>query len=67
METHIEISPALLEWEAAHAAGLNLYDWDRGFYPPAFRERVIAWYSRHIELELHRADATQQAMKRQRR
>jgi hypothetical protein len=58
------MSPALLEWEAAHAANLDLYKWDQGEYPPAFMARVLAWYSRHRELDMHRDDAVARAMAR---
>lgn len=55
------------EWEAASAANLDLYEWDSGGYPPDFKVRVIAWHSRHVELELHRQDAVSRASKRKRR
>jgi len=54
----------MMEWEAAHSANLDLYKWDTGSYPPDFMSRVIAWHSRHIELELHRQDAVARATKR---
>jgi hypothetical protein len=68
ISTGIELSPTLFEWEAAHAAGLDLERWDAGEYSPAFQARVLAWYSRHEELEQHREDAraraAEQKMKR---
>ncbi len=65
--TDIELSPALLEWEAAHAAGVDLWKWDNGEYGSQFQAKVIAWYTRHKELELHRQDAVQRAMEQQQR
>lgn len=59
--TGIELSPLMQEWEAAHAAGLNLYDWESGKYDTGFKARVIAWHSRHTELDLHRQDAVNRA------
>ena len=50
-----------MEWEAAHAANLDLYRWDTGAYPQDFKNRIIAWYGRHAELELHRQDAVARA------
>lgn len=61
------MSQMMLEWESAHAANLDLYKWDIGEYPSAFREKVIAWHSRHIELEQHRQDAVARASARARR
>ena len=61
------MSPVLQEWEAAHAAKLDLYKWEMGGYPGDFKAKVIAWYSRHIELELHRQDAVARAANRKRR
>ncbi|RPJ40042.1 MAG: hypothetical protein EHM35_00100 [Planctomycetaceae bacterium] len=58
------MSPLLAEWEAAHAANLDLYKWDQGEYPTAFMARVLAWFSRHRELEMHRDDAVARAMER---
>jgi hypothetical protein len=61
------MSGPLQEWEAAHAAGLNLHDWEEGRYGPSFKAKVIGWHSRHIELELHRQDAVARASKRAKR
>jgi hypothetical protein len=55
------------EWEAAHAANLDLSKWDANEYASDFKTRVIAWHSRHIELGLHRQDAVARAAKRQKR
>ena len=60
------MSQPMVEWEAAFAAGLNLYDWERGTYPGDFKAKVLGWYSRHQELELHRQDAVDRASKRKR-
>jgi len=57
------MSPPLQEWEAAHAANLDLWEWESGGYSPDFKARVIAWHSRHIELALHRHDAVERARK----
>lgn len=51
-------------WEAAWMARLDLEKWDRGLYSQAFMERVLAWHSRHNELELHRQDAAARAARR---
>lgn len=67
VKTGIETSQALSEWEAAHAARLDLYKWEMGEYPPSFKAKVLAWYSRHGELELHRSDAVAQAAERKKR
>lgn len=64
IQTGIQTSDLLFEWEAAHAANLDLSRWDSGEYEQGFRERVIAWYTRHIELEQHREDAKAKAIER---
>jgi hypothetical protein len=58
------MSPALTEWEAAHAANLDLHRWDSGGYPGAFMAKVMGWYARHRQLELHREDARTRAVER---
>lgn len=58
------MSQALTEWEAAHDANLDLYRWDRGDYPAPFMAKVMGWYQRHMELDLHREDARMRAMER---
>lgn len=55
------MSQAMVEWESAYAAGLDLHKWDSGQYSPAFMAKVIGWYSRHEELGLHRQDAINRA------
>lgn len=45
------------DWEAAHGAGLDLYQWDTGGYPPIFMGKVKAWYRLHKLVALHSADA----------
>jgi len=57
----------MLEWESAFAAGLDLYRWEVGEYPPDFKAKVLAWFSRHQEVELHRQDAVERATKRKNR
>jgi len=58
------MSVPLQEWEAAHAANLDLHKWEEGEYPPSFKAKVIAWHTRHQEIELHRSDAVEKARKR---
>ena len=57
----------MLEWEAAHAANLDLHKWEMGEYSVSFMEKVIAWHSRHIELETHRQDAVNRDVARRNR
>lgn len=64
VKTDIELSPLMQEWESAFAANLDLYMWETDRYPADFKARVIAWHSRHQELELHRQDAINRAVKR---
>lgn len=57
------------EWEAATAAGLDMYRWEyTGVYPRAFKEKTIAWYRLHGMVKMH-ADVKAQrvAQKRSRR
>jgi hypothetical protein len=58
------MSPPMTEWESAFAAGLDLYRWETGEYPPDFKAKVLAWYSRHQEVDLHRRDAVEVAANR---
>jgi hypothetical protein len=58
------MSQALTEWEAAHAANLDLSLWDSGGYSGKFMAKVLAWYQRHRELDMHRQDAQARALER---
>lgn len=53
----IAYSQRFLEWEAATAAGLDVYKWERGEYSRAFRETVIAWFNLHSLVKAHQDDA----------
>ena len=52
------------EWEAAHAAGLNLYEWEIGKYPRWFKTRVLAWHKLHQLVDMHKQDALSKDMER---
>lgn len=45
------------EWEAAHGAGLSLWQWERGEYPEDFKARVCVWWRAHTLVGLHTQDA----------
>lgn len=45
------------EWEAATAAGLDMYSWENGKYPPWFMARTLVWYRNHRYVETHTKDA----------
>lgn len=64
IKTGIEMSTLLTEWEAAHAANLDLFKWETDEYPSSFKAKVMGWYSRHTELELHRQDAVARSANR---
>jgi hypothetical protein len=46
----ISFSPSFLEWEAATAAGCDLWSWEKGLYPIQFKAKVIAWHMNHIQV-----------------
>lgn len=50
-------SMQFLEWEAATAAGLNLWLWENNGYTKAFKVKVIAWYNLHGLVQSHQSDA----------
>lgn len=66
VDPQIKYSQSFSEWEAAHAANLNLFDWETGKYPPWFKNRVIAWHSTHLLVEMHKQDALAKDMERNR-
>ena len=49
----ITYSNSFAEWEAANAAGVNLWDWEDGAYPNWFKAKVLAWYKLHNLVEAH--------------
>lgn len=57
IDAGVQHSMKFLEWEAAHESGLDLYKWETGIYPKAFKVKVIAWYNMHNLVEAHRQDA----------
>jgi hypothetical protein len=63
VDPRIGYSVSFGEWEAAHAAGLDLWKWEQGEYPRWFRTRVIAWHNMHSLIELHKQDALSRSMK----
>ena len=52
------------EWEAAHAAGCDMWLWDTGAYTREFKAKVMAWHELHNLVGLHTHDA---AIKKPRR
>ena len=59
--------PSFEQWEAAAAAGLDLWRWDNNEYPRRFMARVVAWHELHALIELHKGDAAEQAQAKERR
>ena len=53
----IKYAQSFLEWEAAHEAGLSLWNWDNGRYSVKFMAKVIAWYKLHNLVKVHSDDA----------
>lgn len=64
MQTGIETGMLFTEWEAAHQAGLDLYQWEQGLYPVEFKARVIAWYHLHQLVSMHQEAAASEAAAR---
>lgn len=60
----IEYAPSFAEWEAAVAAGLDLWQWETGQYPVWFRARVLAWHRLHGLVRLHTQDAVERKARR---
>ena len=52
------------EYQACVAAGLDLWAWEQGDYPPWFKANVLVWYQRDQLVKQHREDARAQAAKR---
>lgn len=63
----ITYSQSFSEWEAGTAAGLDMWAWEAGIYPPAFKARVLAWYAGHRLVNLHSDAAVNAAMERRMR
>ena len=53
----ITYSQSFFAWEAATAAGLDVWEWESGKYPNWFMARVVAWYRLHKLVEAHSQDA----------
>ena len=64
IDTGIQHSPKFSEYEAASAAGLDLWKWENDLYPVWFKARVLAWHEGHILIESHREDAVAEHMRR---
>jgi hypothetical protein len=57
VDPHINYSVSFAEWEAASAAGLDLWKWEQNKYPKSFRAKVLAWYKLHNLVALHQQDS----------
>lgn len=57
VDPNISYSADFAEMEACHGAGLDLWAWDQGRYPPAFKARILAWWKLHKLIEIHAQDA----------
>lgn len=57
IDPNISYSRGFGEWEAATAAGLDMWEWENNGYPRWFKARVIAWHRSHGLIELHTQDA----------
>jgi len=52
-----------LGYEAAVAAGVDLWAWETGVYPKWFRAKVIAWYNLHKAVIIHSESAAAEKAK----
>lgn len=64
VDPKISYSMSFGEWEAAHAARLDLWKWEMNEYPPWFKARVIAWHRTHDLIEMHKQDALAESINR---
>ena len=58
------------EWEAGAdgtAAGLDMYKWEMGGYPPWFMARVLTWHKYHNLVQVHTQDAINRKSNRRKR
>ena len=62
VDANIDFGMSFAEWEAACAAGLNLWDWENNKYPVPFKAKVIAWHKLHRLIEIHQEDAVSKKM-----
>lgn len=44
-------------WQAATAAGLDMWKWENGEYPTWFMERTMAWWNMSNVMSAHMEDA----------
>ena len=55
---------AFNEYEAATAAGLDLWKWESSDYPRWFKAKVVAWYNLHNLVDAHTQDAATRELRR---
>lgn len=64
VDAGVAYSQAFEEWDAAHEAGISLWEWEHGEQHTAqFKARVIAWARLRRLIANHRADASAHASK----
>jgi hypothetical protein len=63
----ITFSRSFEDWEAGTSAGLNMWEWDSGKYPPHFVDKVVAWHRLHGVVEAHVQDAMNKETERKSR
>ena len=64
VNVNITYSEDFSSWEAATAAGCDMWKWEIGEYPSWFRAKVIIWHKYHTLIKTHTEDAVSRASKR---
>lgn len=64
VKTGISFSPAFEQWQAATAAGLDMWKWESGEYPKWFMAKVVAWHRGHVQVNNHTQDALANSVKK---
>ena len=67
IKTGITETPAMTEYEAVVAAGLDLWKWEQQEYPTWFRANVLAWHTGHVLKEIHSQDVVSSVMESKRK
>lgn len=60
----IKFNTSFAEWEAATAAGLDLWQWEQpGGYTKSFKAKVLAWHRAHNLVSAHTQAAANAKLK----
>ena len=67
IDTGIEMSNAMAEYDACIAARLDILKWEQGIYPTYLKANILEWYRKSRLIKQHQGDAQARASEKKAR